>query len=317
MVTRREYVATVGTVSGAMTAGCLTGADDETDGGSESAFTLGNGPLTFVLLPSIDEETQRGYYRPFADHLETELDTTVDLQYAESYTTAISRLGEGEAQLCDGGTLMAALGVQTGELEIALQRKSFGTWTYGSVLVTKEESDVSSVADIAGREVAFGDRLSASGMLMPLFMLNEAGLDIGNLPEGDGSDAEFDASFTSHEDAWEKLTSDEVPVAGVGDFITYEDGDLVDGYEYVEEYLSLPNPPFVISPVLSDAQRSDIVDTLRDAPAEVYHGADGDSGTEDDVWFDDLRPANESEYQIVIDAAAAIDLRQELLETSQ
>lgn len=318
MRTRRRLLVAVGSAAaGVATGGCSSVIGERETSTESGSGTFPGGSVTFALLPSVDEGTKRGYYEPFATYLEEELGMSVDLVYEETYSSVLEALGAGEAQISDAGSLTAALGARTGKLDIALQRKSFGNWTYGSVLVTREESAVDSVADIEGRHVAFGDRLSTSGMLMPLFMIQEAGVDIGHYPR-DGGEAAFDATFSTHSEAWERLQDGDADVAGVGRFVTRnDDGALVEGVEYLDQYQKIPDPPFVTSPTLETDQKSRLVQTLADAPERVYDGADGEPDTDDDPWFSALRPATASRYQIVINAATTIDIRQDLLETSR
>jgi len=315
MRTRRETVAALGALTGAgVSPGCLSSLDG--DGESGDAVFAGE-TLTFALLPSIDEETKMAYFAPFQQYLADELDASVELQYEDTYRSTLESLASGDAHVADTGSLTAALGVRNDQLEIALQRKNFG-WTYGSVLVTAADNDISSIGDLAGERIGFADRLSTSGMLMPLFMFEQGGLTIGGLPEEDDSEADFSADFTSHSEAWEKLQSGEVAAAGIGQFATLNDeNELVEGYEYLDQYQRIPNPPFGTSPELSDQEKSALVSTLADAPDRVYYGEDGTEGTDDDLWFTDLREASVSRYQVVVDAAQTIDIRRDLLETSQ
>ena len=59
----------------------------------------------------------------------------------------------------------------------------------------------------------------------------------------------------------------------------------------------------VVSPELSDEVKSAIQESFLEAPDSIYHGADGESDTDDDLWFSRVREATQEDYQSVIDVA--------------
>jgi phosphonate transport system substrate-binding protein len=237
------------------------------------------------------------------------------LRYARNYSAVLQAMGSGTADIAETGPFAAALGVKAGKADIALQRFAYGSWEYSSVIVTKEGSDISSLSDLEGETVAFADRLSASGALFPLFMLKQAGLNVGGYPQEKG-EANFEATFSGHAQAFQQLANDQVAAAGVGQFITLnDDRELKDGFRYVETYDGIPRAPIVTSPELSDAEQTELVDALKDAPDSVYFGADGEEGTDDDLWFSDVRPADVDVYQPVIDVANELGIETEFLDS--
>ena len=315
--TRRRFLGGTSAALAAALAGCTGGGGGDDDGGSDPTDTpvpYGNGEVNFVMSPSEPQEYMESQYQPVKEHLTEEVGMTTKLKYARNYSAVLQAMGSGTADIAETGPFAAALGVNAGRADIALQRYAYGSWDYTSVIVTKEGSDIESLSDLDGETVAFADRLSASGALFPLFMLKEAGLDIGNYPQEQGS-AAFDATFSGHAQAFKQLEEDQAPAAGVGQFITLnDDRELKDGYEYVETYDGIPRAPIVTSVELSEAEKSRLVDALEGASDDVYHGADGEADTDDDLWFSDLRPADVETYQPVIDVATELGIEADQLE---
>jgi phosphonate transport system substrate-binding protein len=273
------------------------------------------GKINFLMSPSEPQELMQKQYAPVKEHLNSEAGMTTKLKYARNYSAVLQAMGSGTADIAETGPFSAALGVNADKADIALQRYAYGSWDYSSVIVTKTDSDISSLSDLEGESVGFADRLSASGALFPLFMLSEAGLDIGSFPQEEGS-AEFDATFSGHSQAFTQLENDQVVAAGVGQFITLnDDRELKDGYEYVETYDGIPRAPIVTSPELSDEEQSALVDAMKDAPEEMYLGEDGEADTDDDLWFSDVRPADVETYQPVIDVATELGIEAEFLDS--
>ncbi|ELZ87572.1 ABC-type phosphate/phosphonate/phosphite transport system, substrate-binding protein [Haloferax elongans ATCC BAA-1513] len=275
--------------------------------------SYGNGEINFMMSPSEPQDYMRSQYKPYAGYLEEETGTSVSLKYAADYSAVLQGLGSGTADIAETGPFAAALGVKADKAKIALQRHAYGSWDYTSVIVTKKDSDIESLTDLEGEKVGFADMTSASGSLYPLYMLKQAGLTIGEAPVSD-SGADFTGVWSGHAEAFAALENDQVAAAGVGQFITRgDDGEIADGYEYVETYDGIPRAPMVVNPNLSEEETNNIVETLQGAPDEIYYGADGEQDTDDDLWFDGVRAADLETYKPVIKVADELNLSTDLL----
>ena len=306
---RRTFLTAAGVAgAAATTAGCI---------GEFGSRPYGDGTLTFVMSPTEPQDYMESQYAPLRDYLAEQVadDVDVELQYANNYSAVLRALGEGNAEIAETGPFAAALGVKADQAEVALQRFAFGTWTYFSVIVTREDTDISEPTDLEGKEIAFADTTSASGSLYPLYMLQQAGLEIGDAPLSDDG-AEFSATWSGHSQAFESLMEEQVDAAGVGRFITwdYEAGDYKEGVAEVDATGDIPRAPIVVSPELDDEKADMLVGALEEAPDEMYYGADGEEDTDDDLWFSDVRQADLETYQPVIDVANDLNLDSDLLD---
>ncbi|KTG29739.1 phosphate/phosphite/phosphonate ABC transporter substrate-binding protein [Haloferax profundi] len=307
MSSRRNFLKKAG-AAGALGMAGLSGCIGDF---GEQAY--GNGEINFMMSPTEPQDYMRSQYKPYAEYLEEQVGTTVKLKYAADYSAVLQGLGSGTADIAETGPFAAALGVKADKANIALQRHAYGSWDYTSVIVTKKDSEINSLTDLEGEKVGFADMTSASGSLYPLYMLKKAGLTIGEAPVSD-SGADFTGVWSGHAEAFAALENDQVAAAGVGQFITLgDDGEVADGYEYVKTYDGIPRAPMVVSPNLSEQEQTDLVDALQNAPESVYNGADGEGGTDDDLWFDSVREANLETYQPVIEVANELDLSTDLL----
>jgi phosphonate transport system substrate-binding protein len=206
MTKRRTFLKTAGAVSAAgLLAGCTGGESSSSGGNTDTATDAGtptatdtpvpynNGEVNFVMSPSEPQELMESQYAPIKEYLNSETGVPTTLRYARNYSAVLQAMGSGTADVAETGPFAAALGVKAGKADIALQRFAYGSWEYSSVIVTKEDSDISSLSDLEGETVAFADRLSASGALFPLFMLKQAGLNVGGYPQEKG-EANFEAT---------------------------------------------------------------------------------------------------------------------------
>lgn len=309
MVRRRDFLKTAGVAGGiGLTAGCI---------GDFGAQPYGDGTLTFVMSPSEPQELMDKQYDPVQDYLGevTQDGVDVELQYANNYSAVLRALGSGNAEIAETGPFAAALGVKGDQCDIILQRFAYGSWDYFSVIITRADSDVEALTDLEGREIAFADMTSSSGSLYPLYMLKQAGLEIGDAPRSDEG-ADFDATWSSHAAAFKALEEGQVDAAGVGRFIAwdYDNSDYVEGVREVAKESGIPRAPIIVSPDLSEDKRQEFTQAFIDAPDEMYYGADGEEGTDDDLWFSDVREADVSTYQPVVDVANEIGIESDLLD---
>jgi len=304
------------------------GGDMDTETPEPSVTFGGDGEINFNLSPSVPQEDLNVQYAPLRDHIQEYVTSNYDtpeglearMNIGSNYSAVIQALGQGTADMAETGPFAAAVGVETDNLEIILQRFGYGTWTYKSIVAIRNDSDISELADLEGRRVAFSDPLSTSGFLFPAAAMTEAGIDIGNLPEGNGSQAAFEPVFAGgHVQSYTLLEQEQVDAAGMGGFVRdTKAGPTPDEFESVATTLheddGLPRAPIVVSTELPDESKEAIKQAFLEAPSEVYWGSDGEEGTDDDLWFGDVREATVEDYEPVIETAETLGVGPDFFE---
>src|SRR6056297_1782470 len=278
MANRRKFLKTTGVIGTVGLAGCMGGggSDDTTTTSSdttsemdnsettteateatttEETMDFQNGEINFNVSPSVAQEKLQAQYQPIKEHLEKEFDMSASLKLANNYSAVIQALGAGTSDMAETGPFAAALGSEAGKSEIALQRKGYGSWEYKSIIVAADEVDVSSFDEMKtyvqnnDTTIAFADRLSASGCLFPLYDLKkEAGIEIGDLPEGGGGSASFTPNFSSHTGAYETLKNGQADFAGFGGFVPGLQDNFKQNATTLHTHDGLPRAPIVASP---------------------------------------------------------------------
>jgi phosphonate transport system substrate-binding protein len=305
-----------------------SGGDSTTEGSSQMTFG-GDGTVNFGISPSVPQSDLEVQYAPLEDHIGSYLQENYDVPsglsvegtIGSNYSAIIQSLGQGTLDVAETGPFAGALGVMSDNAEIILQRYGYGGWTYKSIIAVPNDSDITELSDLSGKSVAFSDRLSTSGALYPLYsMSSEGDLDIGNLPDGNGSQAEFDARFANgHVGSYTLLEQGQVDAAAMGGFVRdTSTGPSPDEFDSVATTLhedsGLPRAPIVVSPELSDEAKTAVQEAFLEGPDSIYHGADGEEGTDDDLWFTDVREASQEDYQSVIDVANELGVGTEIFE---
>ncbi len=297
---RRKFLKLTGAAGTAgLTAGCI---------GEFGSQPYSDGNVKFLMSPTEPQDQMTAQYTPVKERLNEVIDEVdeVGMKYAANYAATLNALDSGTADVAETGPFAAALGVNSDKAEILLQRKAFGSWTYKSVIVTKQDSDIQSLSDLEGKTVAFADPLSASGSLYPLAMMKEAGLEIPDEP-GSEKGANFTPNWSGHASAKEALVNGQADAAGVGYFIVAgDDSEYAEGIREVAAADGIPRAPIVVSPKLSDDEKDTIVTAFTEAPDSIYYGDDGEEGTDDDLWFNGVRERGVDTYQPVIDKAQSL-----------
>ena len=73
----------------------------------------------------------------------------------------------------------------------------------------------------------------------------------------------------------------------------------------------------MVSPELSDEEKDTIARAFTEAPDSMYYGADGEEGTDDDIWFDGVRERGVDTYQPVIDIANELGYSEDVFDDSE
>ena len=129
------------------------------------------------MIPNIAPEQQRARYEPFARYLEDRLAVKVSLFVATNYAGTVRALEAGQLDLAYLGGLTYVQARQRTRIEplVTETDRETGEREYLSQVVTRPDSGVNRLEDLAGKDFAFGDPSSTSGSLYPRAMLVDAG----------------------------------------------------------------------------------------------------------------------------------------------
>ncbi|MFC5133434.1 MULTISPECIES: PhnD/SsuA/transferrin family substrate-binding protein [Haloferacaceae] len=316
---RRTFVKTAGATGVVGLAGCTgdggsgddgsgddgSGDDGSGDDGSGDGETAGSSDdstteVTWVMNPAQEEIDIQVQYQPLFEYLESEADVEIIEQPTASYSgTAqeLRRAAEGDRVFAD--TSPGAVAQIPEEIDVTGMRVAYGAEQYFSLITTRADSDIESLADLEGEVVASAAPTSVSGTLFPLLMLRQAGLDIGNAPGGSPED--FELRTSDHTTAREQLIGDDrIAAAGTGAFSTAAhvpqeqfdemSQDFVDvsaeydgaGERDPELRLLAVSDPIPRAPIVSNAAweeslKDDLRQLMIDAPQEAFeHDSEAD-----------------------------------------
>ena len=307
---RRTFVKTAGAAGVVGLAGCAGG----TAGDTEDTTTA-----QFILNPAeADVEIER-QYQPMFEYLESEVDVEIEPDRAESYTATLQSMRNDQGEIADISPSAVVAG--EGVVDVVGVRIAYGSAQYFSTVTTTPDSGIESLTDLEGELIYMGDILSVSGTLVPLTILQNAGLDVGTAPDGDAVD--FDAEYSDHTTAREQMVQrDDVMAATTGAFSSapyvpqeqFEElsQDFVDisaeysgaGDAIEEEGVELrllavsdpiPRAPLVTRSNWDDPVKADIEEAILNVSEEDLSHGDGYDG--EPLWFTGVEEGSVETYE--------------------
>lgn len=238
--------------------------------------------LVFAAVPAESSQTLEQTFGHIVTLLEQATGRTITFQNASDYAAVIEGQRAGKIDIASYGPFSYVIAKDSGvPLEaVAAPVHAVGEDpAYTSLCYTTPESGISSLADLRGKKVAFVDKASTSGYLVPLEGLMSAGLDI---------DTDLTAVLAGgHDASLLALASGEVDAAFAHDTMLrtltdsgqVEDGALVPAWESEP----IPEDPIALNTDTLDPKTLDAVRAaLRESANKPALVAEGICPSEED-----------------------------------
>jgi phosphonate transport system substrate-binding protein len=132
--------------------------------------------LKVALLPDESPGTVIKHNQALKEYLARRLEKSVELVVTTDYSSMIEAVRHGRIDIAYFGPLSYCLAKSKCEIEPFAAKLQDGTATYTSLVVANTEIPIETLADVKGKQVAFGDKASTSSHLIPKSMLAAEGL---------------------------------------------------------------------------------------------------------------------------------------------
>ncbi len=182
--TRLFFVLSIALVTLAFIAGCggqdVEVNDDSSDtSGTEEAENIGteDNPVVMALVPSADTAKLVQDGEKLAELLEKETGLVFEVQVPASYTAVVQAMGAGNVDVGWLSSLPYVLAHEQYGVEVILRTVRENTDKYWSVIIAKNDSGIESIADLEGKNFAYGDPVSTSGAIYPKHLIRSEGHD--------------------------------------------------------------------------------------------------------------------------------------------
>jgi phosphonate transport system substrate-binding protein len=138
-------------------------------------------PIVWALVPSQDTDAVLAGAQEIAQAVEDATGYVIEPVVTTDFTAAVEAMCSGEAQMGALNTFNYVVAKQRGCAEVALASLRFGTSFYAGQVITRPDTGIASVADLAGKTFCRPDPTSTSGWVIPSLAMRAEGLD----PEAD------------------------------------------------------------------------------------------------------------------------------------
>jgi phosphonate transport system substrate-binding protein len=132
--------------------------------------------LKVALLPDESPSTIIKDNEALKQYLSGRLEKPVELIVTTDYSSMIEAVRHGRIDVAYFGPLSYCLAKSKCDIEPFAAKLQHGATTYESVVVANVEAGIETLADMKGRQVAYGDKASTSSHLIPKSMLAAEGL---------------------------------------------------------------------------------------------------------------------------------------------
>ncbi len=192
-------------------------------------------------------------YQPMMDYLSEKTGYNFELKISNSYDETVRQLVDGEVEFASLGNYTyiishSAFGVQC----IAAPLNINGEPSFHSAIVVRDDSQIKTMNDIAGKDIAFASELSMSYWMSQYLLQNAGVLTLGKT-----------AHFDHHEEVVQRVLRGEFDIGSVKDVVA--ESYLDQGLRIIELSPKIPAVPIAVAKLANH----ELVDLVVNALLEI------------------------------------------------
>ncbi|NPV91843.1 MAG: phosphonate ABC transporter substrate-binding protein [Firmicutes bacterium] len=256
--------------------------------------------LRVGAIPAEDSEKVRKTYQALGSYLEKKTGMKVEIFVATDYTGVVEAMRAGKLDVAQYGPFSYILAAEKAGAEAFVMGKTKGSTSYNSVIITKPNSSIKTLADLKGHTFALVDPASTSGNLVPRSIFKKNGID----PEKDFKSVTYAGG---HDSAVLALKNDKVEAAATHNLNIdkmKQEGVITDqDYRVIVQSDPIPNSPWAFSKDLSPELKAKIKQAFLDVAKE-----DPSALNTSDGMMESYEPANDSDYNPIREVAKNLNL---------
>ncbi len=240
-------------------------ATADTGANPDAPAFCADGPIKFGIEPFEDPAKLEPAYGVLAGALERELGCEVEVQVVEDYSAEVLAMRNGKLDLGQFGPVGFVFASQQAGAEPLV---SFGTAdgklsSYTAGIWVPKDSQIKTVQDLRGKDLALGGVGSTSGDVLPRYALKTAGV----------AESELNLNYAGgHPEALLALTNGTVDAAQINSqamATAIEEGTFnPQDYRQVWKSDPIPNDPITIRPDADPQLKSAVKQALVNLPAD-------------------------------------------------
>jgi len=251
--------------------------------------------LKVALLPDENASTIIKNNQALKSYLEKALGKNIELLVTTDYSSMIEAMRHGRIDIAYFGPLSYVLAKSKSHIEAFAGLKKDGSTTYKAVVIANAGAGIKGLADIAGKDMAYGDQASTSSHLIPKSMLQEIGLKAGK---------DYREHFVGSHDAVAMIVQNgKAQAGGLSQpiFETLVQKGIIDLNKVKVLALSNPYPQYPWT------MRSDLKPELKDSIRSAFLGIK-DKDVLKSFKAEGFGPMTDKDYDVIRDLASILNL---------
>jgi phosphonate transport system substrate-binding protein len=269
-------------------------------------------PITMYFVPSMEAGEVITSAEEIVAALEERTGYTFDVEVPTSYIAVVEAMGAepARADIAWLSTFAYVLASDKYGAEIALQVGRYGELEYRGMFVTRKDSGIKSLEDIAGKTIAFVDPASTSGHIYPSAMLKDRGIEPAETVFAGGHPQAMLAVYSGRTDvgcAYYSPTSDEGEIRDARKDLLKEYPDAGEVLQIIEFTDWIPNDTVTFRRGFPAEKKDRIVQALLDYLATP----EGAKALGELYNITELVPVEDAGYDSVREKLAALGIADE------
>lgn len=232
---------------------------------AEPELGTAENPIIVSFVPSDDAAAVLASATAITDVLSERTGLVIQAEVPTSFVGSIEAMCAGEAHVGTLNTFSYIVANQRECANIALVSTRFGSATYGGQVITRTDSGIAGIEDLAGATFCRPDAFSTSGWIIPSISLRAAGIDpdtdLGEVVDSGGHSGVVRAVYAGDCDAGATFVD-----ARTG--VQEELADVMDVTTVILESPAIPNDGVSFIPSVPEEIRAAITQAFLDMAAD-------------------------------------------------
>lgn len=221
-------------------------------------------PVKLFFVPSVDAKVIDASSKDIKTYLEANTPYKYEIKIPQSYIAVVEAFGSNQADVAALNTFGYLLANKKYGTEAKLTVIRYGSSTYQAQFLARQGDKIADLKDLEGKKIAFVDPASTSGYLLPMKMLKDAGIKIGE-----------HVFAMKHDNVISMIINKQVD-AGATFYSPPENGEIQDARRLVKTQFpdveqtvrivkltdAIPNDPIVFRKGMPEEMKTTIIDAL-------------------------------------------------------
>lgn len=213
----------------------------------KAALGTAENPIKMYFVPSVDVKVIEDNTKVLKTYLEANTPYKYEIAIPASFVAVVEAIGTNRADIAAVNTFGYILANERYGAQAKLTVIRYGLPTYQAQFIALEGGPIKTLADIAGKKVAYVDPASTSGYLLPMKVLKDKGIEPSETVFAMRHDAVVSMIYQGQVEAGATFYSppNEGKIQDARRLVTTQYPDVEKKIKIVELTESIPNDPII------------------------------------------------------------------------